>query len=153
VYNGGKFPNPQGIKSSGNYLIYGMASQALFRLEPGSNRGLDATFGFDYSPGDVTRENVQITAGARINAPFERRPKDHIGIGFVYSKISDPFSNFGELLGGPRLGSEKAFELNYSLQLRPYFLLQPTFQYYVNIGGNPTLSNAPVLGFRTKITF
>src|SRR5260370_33099024 len=130
-----------------------MASQALYRAAAGSNRGLDATIGFDYSPGDVSRQNVQITAGARINALFARRPKDRIGIGFVYSKISDPFRNFGTLLGGPPLGAEKAFELNYSLQATPYLLLQPTFQYYVNIGGNPTLSNAPVLGFRTKITF
>ena len=153
VYNGGKFPNPAGSESSGNYLIYGMASQALYRPDAGSNRGLDATIGFDYSPGDVSRENVQITAGARINAPFARRPKDRIGIGFVYSKISDPFQNFGTLLGGAPLGSEKAFELNYSLQVRPYWLVQPTFQYYANVGGNPSLSNAPVLGFRTKITF
>jgi carbohydrate-selective porin OprB len=43
--------------------------------------------------------------------------------------------------------------LNYSLQVRPYLLVQPTFQYYANVGGNPSLSNAPVLGFRTKITF
>ena len=64
VYNGGKFPSPAGIESSGNYLIYGMASQALYRPDAGSNRGLDATIGFDYSPGDVSRENVQITAGA-----------------------------------------------------------------------------------------
>ncbi len=153
VYNGGKFPNPAGIESSGNYLIYGMASQALYRPDAGSNRGLDATIGFDYSPGDVSRENVQITAGARINAPFARRPQDRIGIGFVYSKISDPFRNFGTLLGGAPLGSEKAFELNYSLQVRRYWLVQPTFQYYANVGGNPSLSNAPVLGFRTKITF
>jgi len=34
VYNGGRFPNPAGIESSGNYLIYGMASQALYRLTP-----------------------------------------------------------------------------------------------------------------------
>jgi len=153
VYNGGKFANPEGIRSSGNYLIYGMASQAIFRSAPGSNRGLDATFGFDYSPGDVSRENVQITAGTRINAPFERRPNDRIGIGFVYSKISDPFSNFGALLGGPRLGSEKAFELNYSIRFTPYWLVEPTFQYYANVGGNTAVPNTPVLGFRTKITF
>jgi carbohydrate-selective porin OprB len=153
VYNGGKFANPAGLESSGNYLIYGMASQALYRPDAGSNRGLDATIGFDYSPGDVSRENVQITAGARINAPFERRPKDHIGIGFVYSKISDPFRDNQALLGGVALGYEKAFELNYSLQVKPYLLVQPTFQYYVNVGGNPTYANAPVLGFRTKINF
>jgi carbohydrate-selective porin OprB len=153
IYNDGKFPNPQGIQSSANYLIYGMASQALFRLEPGSNRGLDATFGFDYSPGDVSRENVQITAGARINAPFASRRSDRIGIGFVYSKISDPFRNFQALLGGPLLGSEKAFELNYSLQVTPYWLIQPAFQYYVDVGANSAIPNAPTLGFRTKVTF
>ena len=153
VYNGGKFANPEGIRSSGNYLIYGMASQAVFRSTPGSNRGLDATFGFDYSPGDVSRENVQITGGARFNAPFERRPNDRIGIGFVYSKISDPFSKFGAILGGPLLGSEKALELNYSIQVTPYWLVEPAFQYYTNVGGNPALPNAPVLGFRTKVTF
>jgi porin len=153
VYNGGKFSDPSGRESSGNYLIYGMASQALFRSEPGSNRGLDATFGFDWSPGNVNRENSQITAGARFNAPFRHRPKDRIACAFVYSKISDPFSDFGVLLGGPKLGSEKAFELNYSLQVTPYFLLQPVFQYYVDVGANSNLPNAPVLGFRTKVTF
>ena len=153
VYNGGKFPDPAGHRSSGNYLIYGMASQALFRLNPGSNRGLDATFGFDWSPGDVTRQNSQITAGARFNAPFGHRTKDRVACAFVYSKISDPFSQFNELLGGALLGSEKAFEVNYALQVTPYFLLQPTFQYYVSVGANPNLSNAPVLGFRTKVTF
>jgi porin len=130
-----------------------MASQALFRSEAGSDRGLDATLGFDWSPGDVSRQNSQITAGVRYNAPFVHRAKDRIACGFVYSKISDPFRNFGGLLGGPLLGSEKAFELNYLMQVTPYFLLQPTFQYYVSVGGNPNLPNAPVLGFRTKVTF
>jgi porin len=114
---------------------------------------LDVTFGFDWSPGDVNRENSQITAGARFNAPFSHRPKDRIACAFVYSKISDPFSNFGVLLSGPRLGSEKAFELNYALQVTPYFLVQPVFQYYVDVGANSNLPNAPVLGLRTKVTF
>lgn len=153
VYNGGKFADPSGRKSSGNYLIYGMASQALFRSEADSNRGLDGTLGFDWSPDDVGRENSQITAGARFNAPFRHRPKDWIACAFVYSKISDPFSNFGVLVGGPGLGSEKAFEVNYALQVTRYWLLQPTFQYYVSVGGNPNIPNAPVLGFRTKVTF
>ena len=37
AYNSGKFPDPTGNKSSGNYLIYGMASQAVFRSEVGSS--------------------------------------------------------------------------------------------------------------------
>lgn len=153
VYNAGKFSDATGRLSSGNYLIYGMASQAVFRSDAGSNRGLDATFGFDWSPGEVTRENSQITAGLRFNAPFPKRKTDRVACALVYSRISDPFRNFGTVLGAPPLGSEKAVELNYSMQVTPYFLLQPTFQYYINVGGNPTLSNAPVLGFRTKVIF
>lgn len=153
VYNGGKFSDPAGHMSEGNYLIYGMASQAVFRTEAGSNRGLDATAGFDYSPGDVSRENFQFTAGLRFNAPFPSRAKDRVALGLVYSKISDSFSSFGALSGGPQLGTEKAIELNYSLQVTPYFLIQPVFQYYVDVGGNSGLPNAPVLGFRTKVTF
>jgi len=153
VYNGGKFADPSGRESSGNYLIYGMASQALVRSAAGSDRGLDVTVGFDWSSGDVNRENSQLTAGARFNAPFSHRSKDRIACAFVYTKISDRFSDFGVLMGGPKLGSEKAFELNYSLQVTPYFLLQPVFQYYVDVGANSNLPNAPVLGFRTKVTF
>jgi porin len=153
VYNAGRFADPSGRESHGNYLIYGMANQALFRSEIGTNRGLDATFGFDWSPGDVNRENSQVTVGARFNAPFTHRPKDQIACAFVYTKISDLFSDFGAQLGSPKLGSEKAFELNYSFQVTPYFLLQPAFQYYVDVGANSTLPNATVLGFRTKVTF
>jgi len=75
VYSGGKFPDPAGHRTGGNYLIYGMASQALFRSNAGSNRGLNATFGFDYSPGDVSRENVQVTMGVRFNAPLRHGKK------------------------------------------------------------------------------
>jgi len=153
IYNGGKFADAAGVMSSGNYLIYGMASQAVFRTDAGSNRGLDVTAGFDYSPGDVARENVQVTVGGRFNAPFASRQKDRVGVALVYSKISDSFSNFGTLLGGPPLGSEKAVELNYSLQVTPYWYVQPVFQYYVDVGANGALPNAAVLGFRTKVNF
>ncbi len=153
IYNGGKFPDAAGRLSGGNYLIYGMASQALFRTDPGSDRGFDATAGFDYSPGDVARENVQVTVGGRYNGPFPGRDHDRVGVAFVYSKISDSFSNFGTLLGGPPLGSEKAVELNYSLRITPYWYIQPVFQYYVDVGANSALPNAAVLGFRTKVNF
>ena len=101
----------------------------------------------------VTRENFQLAAGGRFNAPFASRKNDRVGFALAYSKISDSFSSFGALLGGAPLGSEKAVELNYSLQVTPYWLVQPVFQYYVDVGANAALANAPVLGFRTKVNF
>jgi len=74
-------------------------------------------------------------------------------VALVYSKISDSFSNFGTMLGGAPLGSEKAVELNYSLQVTPYWYVQPVFQYYVDVGANGALPNAAIFGFRTKVNF
>lgn len=153
AYNGGRFPNPAGVQSTGNYLIYGMANQALYRAEEGSNRGLDATIGFDWSPADVNRENSQITVGIRYNGPIPSRSQDGVAFAFIYTKISDPFQSIGIPWGAPLLGSEKAIEVNYAAQLKPYILLQPVFQYYVDVGGNSRIPRASVLGFRTKITF
>ncbi len=153
AYNGGKFPNAAGIQSSGNYLFYGMVNQALYRSDAGSDRGLDATVGFDWSPGEVNRENSQITFGARYNGLLPGRPQDGVAFGFVYTHIGDPFQSVGIPSGLPLLGSEKAIELNYAAQVTPYFLVQPVFQYYVDVGGNARTPNAAVFGFRTKVTF
>ncbi len=153
AYNAGKFADATGNQSSGNYLIYGMANQAIYRAAVGSNRGLDATFGFDWSPNDVNRENSQITAGARYNGPIPSRPQDGVAVGFVYTHIGDPFQPIGIPTGLPALGSEKALELNYALWIKPYLLWQPTFQYYWDVGANSRIPNAAILGFRVKVDF
>ena len=153
AYNGGKFANAAEVRSSANYLIYGAINQALYRADPGSDRGLDATIGFDWSPDDVNRQNSQITAGLRYNGLIPRRTKDWTAFGFVYSKISDQFRFAEAGIGLPPLGSEKALEFSYGLQVKPYFLIQPIFQYYVDVGANPQIPNAAVFGFRTKVAF
>jgi porin len=153
AYNAGKFTNADGIQSHGNDLIYGMANQALYRTDAGSNRGLDGMFAFDWSPGDVNRENSQIMAGARYNGPIPSRPQDAVAFGFVYTHIGDPFQSVGILPGTPLLGSEKAIELNYAAQIKPYLLWQPVFQYYSDVGGNSRIPNAAVFGFRIKVDF
>ena len=153
AYNGGKFTNAAGAQSSANYLIYGAINQALYRPDAGSDRGLDATVGFDWSPDDVNRQNSQITGGVRYNGLIPGRAKDWAAFGFVYSKISDQFRFTEPSIGLPRLGWEKALEFNYGLQVTPYFLLQPVFQYYVDTGATSRVPNAAIFGFRTKVTF
>jgi predicted permease len=49
-YNPGKFTSPTTLKPhSGNYLLYWMASQAIWRLDPKEAKGLDATFAYIYA--------------------------------------------------------------------------------------------------------
>jgi porin len=109
--NGGKFSNPQGLQSNGNYLIYFGANQAVYRPEAGSNRGLDLELAYDRCPGDVNRQNTQLPTGFRPNGLIPHRDQDGLAFVFVYSKIIDPFSEAGVLLGWPARGSEKAIEL------------------------------------------
>jgi porin len=153
TYNAGKFTNFAGVRTSGNYLIYGDVNQALYRTDAGSTRGLDALFGMDWSPNDLNRVNSQITTGARFNGTFPSRTQDAVSFAFVWTKIGDPFQTIGIPSGFPALGAEKAIELNYAAQITPYVLFQPVFQYYVDPGANSRVPNAAVFGFRTKVTF
>ncbi|MCU1257193.1 MAG: Carbohydrate-selective porin, partial [Bryobacterales bacterium] len=70
-YNPARFTNPASAQSrSGNYLLYWMATQALWRIDPREARGLDLTVAYDWSPPDVNRNNKLLTAGLRFNEPL-----------------------------------------------------------------------------------
>src|SRR5258708_28169933 len=62
VYNGGKFPDPAGHRSSGNYLVYGMASQAGFPARAGSNSGPGAAIRVCLWLGGLRRRRVALSA-------------------------------------------------------------------------------------------
>lgn len=154
VYNGGSFADPvTGLLTSGNYLIYVMANQAVYRPDAGSSRGLDVFFTYDWSPDDVNQVNTETTAGVRYAGLVASRDHDSLGFSMIYSRVSDHFNEAFFEQGLPVLGSERMFELNYLAQLNRWWMVQPVFQYYVNVGGDRQLNNAPVLGFRTKVDF
>jgi porin len=48
-YNPGKFTTASGKSESGNFVLYFMASQALWRVDPNEAKGLDATFAYDWN--------------------------------------------------------------------------------------------------------
>lgn len=157
VYNGGKFTDPfTKIISNQNYLIYLMANQAIFRSAVNPNKGLDVHFGFDYSPDEAfNKVDQQFTGGAIYNGLIPKRDKDAIAFGFVYSHISDSYKHWfsNEGLLNPKLGSEKAFEVNYRTQVTSWLQWQPVVQVYHDLGANSKNGTGVVAGFRTKVTF
>jgi carbohydrate-selective porin OprB len=148
--NPGPFPNiVTGRRSSGSYLLYFMANQAVYRSHAGSDRGLDANFAFDWTPDDITRNYSQITAGLHYRGLIPRRRQDTVAVGLVYSRISGVLNQALSQAGLLRYGTEKALEVNYSLQVTRWFTFQPVFQYYFDTGANPFSRNNSVAGFRT----
>src|SRR5260370_9408741 len=91
-YNPGKFTTPtSATRRSGNYLLYWMASQALWRVDPKEAKRLDATFTYDWSPPDVNRNNTLLTAGLRFNEPVPRHIHNTISLGYVRNSLSSNF--------------------------------------------------------------
>ncbi len=146
-YNPGHFTTSTGKRNSGNYLLYWMASQALWRVDPRGAKGLDATFAHDWSPGDLNRNNKELTAGLRFNEPLPLRFHNTMSLGYVRNSLSKQFRP----PGAPPFKAENAFEFNALLDPLPMLLLQPVVQYYANAGGGR--HRAVVFGFRTKVEF
>jgi porin len=147
-YNPGKFTTPTSTSSrSGNYLMYWMASQALWRVDPAGGKGLDATFAYDWSPANVNRNNRELTAGLRFNEPIPLQFHNTASIGYVQNSLSSQFLP----RGAASFKTERAFECNALLDVAPMLLLQPVVQYYANVGGGS--HRALVFGFRTKVEF
>jgi porin len=147
-YNPGKFTNPTSTTlRSGDYLLYWMANQALWRIDPHEARGLDGTVSYDWSPADVNHVNRQLTAGLRFNEPLPVPFHNTMSLGYVRTSQS---SNF-VATGMPAWKPEHGVEFNSLLDVLPMMFVQPVIQYYANVGGG--VQRAVVLGFRTKIEF
>jgi porin len=133
-----------GRSRSGNYLLYWMASQALWRTDRQGEKGLDATFALDWSPADVNRNNRLLTAGLRFNEPMPLPIHNTVSFGYVQNSVSSQFL----AAGAPPWKVERGVEVN-SLFLIRSLLLQPVVQCYENVGGRS--GHALVVGFRTKL--
>ena len=148
--NPGPFANiVTGQRSNLNYLVYFMANQRVYRPSAGSDRGLDVNFAFDYTPDDTTKNYSQITGGVRYHGLIPHRNRDTVSAGVVYSRISGVVNRALNQAGLLPYGTEKAFEVNYALQVTRWFTFQPVFQYYFDTGANPYSRNNTVVGFRT----
>ena len=145
-YNPTTFATATGQKRSGNYLLYWMASQALWRVEPKGGKGLDATFGYDWSPADINRNNTLLAAGLRFNEPLPANIHNTMSLGYVRNSLSPEFLPSGQA----PWRVENGIEFNTLLDPLP-MLVQPVIQYYVNVSGRT--QRALVFGFRTKVEF
>src|SRR5712672_3622364 len=146
-YNPGDFRTATGKRKSGNYLMYWIASQALWRVDPNAAKGLDVTFAYDWSPPHISRNNSLLTAGLRFNEPLPLPIHNTMSLGYVWNHLSSDFRPNN----ATTWNTEHGLEFNMLLDVAPMVLFQPVVQYYANAGGGS--EDAVVVGFRTKVEF
>lgn len=144
----------------GNYSIYAVADQMVWRPDPNGPRSLGVFARVMGAPNDRNLINFSANLGVVMHAPFKGRDNDSIGLGLAYVKVSNRARAFDIDNGYVPRGSETALEATYQYQVTPWWQIQGDMQYTFNAGAgqNPNnqtqaLRNTFVVGVRTNITF
>jgi porin len=159
-----------GADLSGDFGIYSVFEQKLFRVGHDDDRGIGIFLRASYSPPDRNIIDFYSDAGVEFVGLNDRRPKDKFGLAIAYARIS-PWAqaldaDFQQLYGPawPVRSYEGLFTAVYQYEVKPGWNLQPNFQYIVHPGGGASspsgpytpglaLHNAAVLGLRTVVKF
>ena len=154
------------LTHQGNWGIYGVADQMIWRAQKGP-QSLNAFFRAGASPSDRNLVSFYLDGGLGLKAPLPGRDDDVLTFGIAYSKISPDAAALDmdtQMFSGgffPVRDQEILLELDYSLQLAPWWTLQGDLQQIIHPGGNvpdplnptQTIQDAFVLGARSTIKF
>jgi porin len=155
---------------SGDFGIYSVLEQKLYRVGRDDDRGIGMFIRASYSPPDRNIVDVYADAGIEFVGLTDKRPKDKFGIALAYARVS-PWAqsldaDFRALngRGWPARSYEGLLTAVYQYEVKAGWTMQPNFQYIVHPGGGATnplganqpglaLRNAAVLGLRTVVKF
>ncbi len=171
-YQTGATAQPPGVlvgiprSKRGDWSVYGTLDQLVHRPSPDSDSGLGVTARVMGAPSDRNLVDLFVQGGVTYKGPFGRA-NDTTGIGVEWARIGAR-ARAGDVAAeqagapiGPVRSSETVIEATYQAQIKPWWQLQPDFQYVFNPGGgvldpaNPTrrIGNAAVFGLRSLVTF
>jgi porin len=164
--------NEKPLLRRGDFAVYAMADQWLWRAAEDTKKGIGAFGRLMAAPSDRNPLSFYADAGVDFKGVWSARPKDEFGFAAAYTRISPALSASDrdkllfqeEFTGKPVVAPswEIAFEANYRFVVTSGWIVQPDFQYIFRPGGgkpNPKDSNgmpirdAAIFGLRTLIEF
>jgi len=156
-------PNP--LNHRGDWGIYGVADQTVWSA---GKRSLNVFARGGMSPSDRNLISYYVDGGVGVKGLLPGRDDDVLTFGAAYARISRDAAALDRdalAINGPPFpirNFEALFELDYALQIAPWWVLQPDLQYVVHPGGNVAdpndpagapVKNAFVAGIRSTIKF
>ncbi len=152
------------LNHRGDWGVYGVADQTVW-VSGKQSLNLFARGGL--VPSNRNLISYYVDGGFGFKGLVPGRDDDVLTFGFAYSKISRDAAAFDEdnlTINGPPVvvrNYEALFELNYTVQIAPWWTLQPDLQYIVHPGGNvadpddaaAAVKNALIAGIRSTIKF
>lgn len=147
-YETTEFPDwISGANHSGNYGIYGVADQTVWK---GAAQSMSVFVRAGAAPSDRNLLSFYVDGGFGFKGLVPGRSDDVLTFGIAYEKVS---SKAATAALPTVLDDEIVLELSYQALLAPWWVLQPDFQYIVHPGGATSVANAAVIGLRSTIKF
>lgn len=153
---------------SGNYGVYFLADQMLYREEEKDDPAQQGAAGFFRvlaAPEDRNLTTFEIDGGLTYKGLIPSRDWDVVGLAASYLEVSEDVSR-GQRLVNSTLGSfglppmfkavadyEAVFEASYRAQLTAWWTLQPDIQWVMHPGGSKALPDAVVFSLLTTLRF
>jgi porin len=153
----------------GDYGLYSVFEQKLFRVGDDTGRGIGVFARASYSPPDRNLIDLYADVGIELVGLSDQRPKDKFGLAAAYARVSPRAraldGDFQQMFGPgwPVRSFEQLVTAVYQYEIRAGWTLQPNFQYITHPGGGATnplttpagkiLKDAAVLGLRTVVKF
>jgi porin len=170
---GTSLANPAGgatpANHSGDFGVYSVFEQKLFRVGNDDNRGIGIFARVSYSPPDRNLIDLYADGGVEFIGLSDQRPHDKFGVAGGYARVSPRARaldrDFQQAIGPswPVRRFESLVTAVYQYEVRAGWTLQPNFQYITHPGGGATspfsanpgkaLKDAAVFGLRTVLKF
>lgn len=155
--------SPTGSVADKDYGFYALLDQMIYRV-PGSieQRGVTLFGSYIVAPPEGNLIQHYFEAGVTAHGLFDDRPRDTLGVGFIYTGVSSRVVDFYREIGDPVVPSfEGVLEVSYTAEIMQGLYVQPDFQYFWNPGGHTNdpvdplkaIPNAAVFGLRTTISY
>jgi porin len=131
------------------WAFYTSCDQMVFRENDKDDQGLGVFFRYGHRRPDINRFSDFWSAGVSYTGLIPDRDKDVLGLGFAEQISSDMYHDRVNRDTGP----EAVYELYYAIQLTPWLVLSPDFQYLNDPGANHSIPHAIVGGVRLRMSF
>jgi porin len=138
-----------------NWGLYAVADQMVWRS---AERSLNLFVRGGFSPSDRNLISYYVDGGAGIKGLLPGRGDDVLSFGVAYARISSDAAAFDRdalVLNGPPYpirDAEVVLELGYTVQIAPWWTIQPDFQYIIHTSGEAG-SDAKIASVRSVLKF
>jgi len=149
-----RHPFPDGEAITGNWTIYSVAQQRLFRRAcDGYSQGLTGFLALTYSPPASNAIEYFADGGLIYRGLMPSRKDDALGAFAVFGEFSPNYRDAQRAVRESVQTYELVLELNYRIQITSWSAIQPDVQYIIRPDGTGATGNALVLAFYTIVRF